>query len=100
MTLEELLELYPTPFLAAMFVGVIQVFLLIALSELLHLPAVLIYRRKEASVCYGFHTGMIDGFCHCHSCPHRNECMHYQDDRRLTKLRIKLYLLRTEKKKP
>lgn len=97
MALEELLELYPAPFVAAMFCGAVVMLVLIALDELLHLPAVLIHRQKEASVCYGFHAGMIDGFCHCHRCPHRNECAHYQDNRRSTRGREKAL---AKRKKP
>ena len=81
-------------------VGMVLLLFLMILDHLLYLPQVLIRNRHDASRCYGFHTGMIEGFCHCHSCPHRNECMHYQDDRSLTKLRMKLFFLWAEKKKP
>ena len=55
------------------------------------------YLRWVSSRCYGLHTGFIQGFCHCHECPHKRECMHYLDNRRTTRWIRKL---KTMKKKP
>lgn len=99
MTFEEMILTYPEviPSIFTWGAGLIFVPLLVfglfaiadAITQAFHL-------RWLSARCYGLHTGFIKGFCHCHGCPHKGECMHYLDTRRITRWIRKLKAMKKE----
>lgn len=78
MTVEELLHLDTEVAMTVFFGGVFFALIFHLICCLLHDISGLFNHYTVSTKCHGFMTGQIKGKCHCSSCYHRKDCIHYE----------------------